>query len=149
MVDYHTCIKSIRAAVSHLHSLGLAHNNIIPDNIMMDQNDKPILIGFGSCVWSGHPVPLPSIPGWCDEIRAISAAEKDELELNRLEVWLKLRSTAEENMRRDLEKHLLKTTDAVDLGSIRKSVAVSEHVPTRFVPVILWNSEKFRFHRSQ
>lgn len=43
------CMDQIEAAVTHLHSLGLAHNDISPSNIMFDNIGQAILIDFDSC----------------------------------------------------------------------------------------------------
>lgn len=35
------------SAVQHLHSHGIAHNDIKPSNILLSQDDRPVLIDFG------------------------------------------------------------------------------------------------------
>jgi serine/threonine protein kinase len=47
--DIVRCFEGIKAAVQHLHSLGLAHNDLTPDNVMVDKEDVPVVIDFGSC----------------------------------------------------------------------------------------------------
>lgn len=47
-VDKKQLFAQLESAVSHLHSLGMAHNDINPRNIMIKDGD-PILIDFGSC----------------------------------------------------------------------------------------------------
>jgi serine/threonine protein kinase len=42
-------MRDIRAGARHLHSLGLAHNDLNPTNIAVDGDDDPILLDFGSC----------------------------------------------------------------------------------------------------
>lgn len=38
-----------KAAIVHLQSLGLAHNDINPENICMDANGEPIIVDFDAC----------------------------------------------------------------------------------------------------
>jgi serine/threonine protein kinase len=47
--DIDTCMRGIRAALTHLHSLGFAHNDVNPTNIAIDCDDNPKLLDFGSC----------------------------------------------------------------------------------------------------
>ncbi|PPQ84084.1 hypothetical protein CVT25_003604 [Psilocybe cyanescens] len=56
-------ISGIRAALDHIHSFGLVHDDVNPRNIMVDNAGNPIIIDFDSCV----PVGAPSrggTPGW-------------------------------------------------------------------------------------
>lgn len=46
-----SCIEALKDAVQHLHSLGLAHNNLKPMHVMFT-GDKPVLIDFKAC----HPI---------------------------------------------------------------------------------------------
>ena len=42
--------KGMESAVRLLHSLGLAHNDTNPSNVMVDEtNSEPLLTDFGSC----------------------------------------------------------------------------------------------------
>ncbi|KAI8633780.1 kinase-like domain-containing protein [Xylariaceae sp. FL1651] len=47
-LDHDSFFKAVESAVHHIHSLGLAHNDINPDNIMI-RNGMPVLIDSGSC----------------------------------------------------------------------------------------------------
>ncbi|KAI5988745.1 kinase-like domain-containing protein [Pisolithus albus] len=42
-------IQGVRAGLEHLHSLGYAHNDVTPTNIMIDDDGHPVLIDFESC----------------------------------------------------------------------------------------------------
>lgn len=42
-------MKGIESAAKHLHTLGLAHNDLSPANIMLDEYDNAIVIDLGSC----------------------------------------------------------------------------------------------------
>jgi serine/threonine protein kinase len=59
-------VAQLQSAVGYLHSLGLAHNDINPDNIMV-KNGLPILIDFGSCQVFGKHLQSLGTPGWCRE----------------------------------------------------------------------------------
>src|ERR1700760_801044 len=63
-IDTEVCMSKIESAVNHLHSLGLAHNDLTPMNIMVDKNDSPILIAFGSCGTFGATLITAGTPGW-------------------------------------------------------------------------------------
>lgn len=41
-------MQALKSALYHLHSLGWAHNDIHPNNIMVSEKGMPILIDFGS-----------------------------------------------------------------------------------------------------
>jgi serine/threonine protein kinase len=51
-IDKEKFMRALESAVHHLHSLGWAHNDLNPTNIMVDYSDEgdtvPILIDFGS-----------------------------------------------------------------------------------------------------
>ena len=50
--DRQRCLRGIKAGISHLHGLGLIHNDINPENIMMDgvvDDMEPVIIDFDSC----------------------------------------------------------------------------------------------------
>ncbi|KAF2487482.1 kinase-like domain-containing protein [Neohortaea acidophila] len=47
-------IHGVAAAIEHLYSLGLAHNDINPHNICIDSNEEPILIDFDGCLPLGE-----------------------------------------------------------------------------------------------
>ena len=46
-------IKGVRNGLKHLHGLGLVHNDIKPDNIMLRPDESPVIIDFDSCtpIW--------------------------------------------------------------------------------------------------
>ncbi|KAI1753983.1 kinase-like domain-containing protein [Xylaria castorea] len=47
------CMRGIEAGVQHMHDLGLVHNDLNPENIMID-GDDPIIIDFDSCKLEGE-----------------------------------------------------------------------------------------------
>ncbi|KAF8593061.1 hypothetical protein BDV93DRAFT_395692, partial [Ceratobasidium sp. AG-I] len=48
-LNYNTVVEDARNGTNHLHSLGLVHNDISPSSIMVDENDRGVLVGFESC----------------------------------------------------------------------------------------------------
>lgn len=50
------CMDQVEAAVAHLHSLGLAHNDISPTNIMFDDDGQAVLIDLDACAPQGTPL---------------------------------------------------------------------------------------------
>lgn len=50
------CMDQTEAAAAHLLSLGLAHNDISPSNIMFDDNGQAILIDLDTCAPQGTPL---------------------------------------------------------------------------------------------
>jgi serine/threonine protein kinase len=87
-VNVDECFKAISSAVSHLHSLGYAHNDICPMNIMIDENDIPFLIDFGSCQPFGRELMTGGTLGWMEGFFETSEASHDEYSLRKLKSWL-------------------------------------------------------------
>nr|POE93454.1 serine/threonine-protein kinase ppk4 [Quercus suber] len=52
--DKYALEDGIEAGIRHLHSLGLAHNDINPTNICIDLDQKPVIIDFDSCLPFGE-----------------------------------------------------------------------------------------------
>ncbi|KAG6203173.1 hypothetical protein E4U35_004584 [Claviceps purpurea] len=46
--DKDRCLEGIERGIRHLHSLGVIHNDIKPNNIMLDELDRPVIIDFDS-----------------------------------------------------------------------------------------------------
>jgi serine/threonine protein kinase len=87
-LDISACMRGIRAALKHLHSLGLAHNDLNLTNIALDVNDNPILLDFGSCRRFGEDLLSGGTSGWIDEDYSTSAQCHDELAIEKIEAWL-------------------------------------------------------------
>lgn len=60
------CMNSITSAVRHLHCLGLAHNDLIPSNIMVDESDTSFVNGYGSCQPFDNYLITAGSRGWID-----------------------------------------------------------------------------------
>lgn len=82
----------VESAIEYLHSLGLAHNDLNPDNIMVRRgnNDEiqPVLIDFGSCQPYGKPLDSLGTVGWYDKPFFHSELEHDTFGLAKLRKWL-------------------------------------------------------------
>lgn len=87
--DAEACMRKIESAVQFLHSQGLAHNDIKPTNIMLDEHDEPYMTDFGSCRPFGSLLITGGTPGWVDEEYTHSARRNDEIALGKLRTWLK------------------------------------------------------------
>lgn len=81
-------MDALEAAVSHIHSMGLAHNDINPDNIMIDDDELPVLIDFGSCALFGQPLQSLGTEGWYEHILFTSDTAHDEFALNKMRKWI-------------------------------------------------------------
>ncbi|KAI1286591.1 kinase-like domain-containing protein [Xylaria venustula] len=86
-LDHEAFIKAVESAVYHIHSLGLAHNDINPDNIMI-RDGMPVLIDFGSCQPFGMNLQSLGTDGWYEEEFFTSEAKHDEYSLKKLKQWL-------------------------------------------------------------
>lgn len=86
--DIDICMSSITSAVKHLHSLGLAHNDLNPSNIMVDEFDTAVVIDLGSCQPFGNDLITAGSRGWIDEEFVTSARKHDEAALGKIHAWL-------------------------------------------------------------
>jgi serine/threonine protein kinase len=87
--DVDSFMAQIESAIEHLHSLGLAHNDLNPMNIMVDHGDEKLyLIDFGSCRPYGCELITAGTYGWVDEDYSTSARRNDEVALEKLRTWL-------------------------------------------------------------
>jgi serine/threonine protein kinase len=86
--EVETCMESVTDAVHHLHTLGLAHNDLNPANIMVDEDDVTYLIDMGSCQPFGHALITAGSRGWIDEEFTTSDLKHDKVALDKLRDWL-------------------------------------------------------------
>lgn len=54
-LDRNVLISGIREGLCHLHGLGMAHNDLSPMNIMVDEFGSPIIIDFDNCAAFNQP----------------------------------------------------------------------------------------------
>ena len=84
-LDVHSCLKSVKNGLDHLHALGLSHNDINPTNIMLDNEDMPIIIDFDSCQREGELSFGVGTLGWTNGVgNGMSRRENDEFGLKQL-----------------------------------------------------------------
>lgn len=96
-LDVDSFMEQIESAIEHLHKLGLAHNDLNPFNIMVDEDNKTLcLIDFGSCRPFGSSLITGGTPGWISEEYATSAKSNDEAALKMLRNWLQRKRAAQE-----------------------------------------------------
>lgn len=85
-------MEALESAIDHLHSLGWAHNDLNPGNVLVDKSGMPVLIDFDSCHEIGQKL-LTSrgTEGWRDvDINDYDTSEKshDIFALGKLRAWL-------------------------------------------------------------
>ncbi|OIW22828.1 hypothetical protein CONLIGDRAFT_719671 [Coniochaeta ligniaria NRRL 30616] len=87
-LDKASCYRSIERGVQHLHSLGIAHNDINPSNIMLDDEDCPVIVDLGSCKAFGEVLTEAGTPRWNDGFDTVSTRNNDKIGLRKLREWL-------------------------------------------------------------
>jgi len=97
--DIENCMRKLVSAVSHFHSLGLAHNDLTPMNIMVNECDDPFIIDFGSCRPFETTLITAGTPGWIDEDFTVSAQEHDSIALHKIRKWLENRAATTKHPR--------------------------------------------------
>jgi serine/threonine protein kinase len=99
-LDKKSFIAKLRSAVDYLHSLGLAHNDIKPDNIMVRETPgaqpEPVLIDFGSCAPFGCEPYSQGTPGWCEGEFSTSEKKHDLYSLAKVGEWLETAGSPDE-----------------------------------------------------
>ncbi|KAM0433322.1 hypothetical protein ACHAPT_004198 [Fusarium lateritium] len=85
-------IESLELAIYHLHSLGWAHNDLNPTNVIVADDKRPILIDFGSARRIGEKLSTSrGTKGWIDcEMKDYTTSETrhDSSALIKLRTWL-------------------------------------------------------------
>ncbi|KAJ0415040.1 kinase-like domain-containing protein [Aspergillus carlsbadensis] len=86
-------LAKLKSAVYHVHSLGLAHNDISPYNIMVRETvgsqPEPVLIDFGSCAPFGSQDLLTfGTARWCEGAFSTSEKKHDTYSVRKIEKWL-------------------------------------------------------------
>ncbi|KAF5000376.1 hypothetical protein FGRMN_1844 [Fusarium graminum] len=101
-LDVEYCLQGIRDGLDHLHGLGLAHNDINPNNIMLDAGDNPVIIDFDSCKPEGEHLLKRGTPNWSIESSRTSSRENDFYGLRKIEEYF-ANGMEEENQDLDQE----------------------------------------------
>ncbi|KAJ5778391.1 kinase-like protein [Penicillium odoratum] len=84
-------LEGLLAAIKHLHSLGLVHNDINPANIMLDEDGTFVLIDFDSCRYIGESLrhtQTKRTHHWHDPAVDISLEKNDLDAFGDLQTWL-------------------------------------------------------------
>ncbi|KAI4863258.1 serine/threonine kinase [Hypoxylon rubiginosum] len=86
--DKGLCLQGIARGVTHLHELGLIHNDLNPSNIMMD-GDNPVIIDFDSCKREQERLgPKAGTEGWEIEGSGFARRENDIYGLSKIREYL-------------------------------------------------------------
>lgn len=88
--DRSAWFERVMSAVTHLHALGIAHNDIKPSNIMLDDDFQPILIDLGGCMEFGETTFCGGTHGFNEGFSRISCHENDYIGLAKVHEWLGL-----------------------------------------------------------
>ncbi|KAF1982243.1 kinase-like protein [Aulographum hederae CBS 113979] len=87
--DRRKVLDGVESGIRHLHSFGLAHNDINPANIMLFEDDTPVIIDFGSCRRDGESTKeAGGTYEWYDEEREASSPRNDLDALAEIAEWL-------------------------------------------------------------
>lgn len=87
-LDKDRFVDALESAVAYIHSLGLAHNDISPLNIMVGEDGLPVLIDFGSCAPYGQRLQSLGSPGWCEKLFYTSEKDHDDFSLRKMRTWI-------------------------------------------------------------
>lgn len=86
--DYSYILEGVENGIRHLHSLGIVHNDINPNNIMQ-YNDIGVIIDFESCRRQGKGLEgVGRTYEWHDEAVQVSIPENDFKALEEIRRWL-------------------------------------------------------------
>lgn len=86
-----TRLEGILAAIKHLHSLKIVHNDINPANVMLDEDGTLILIDFDSCRFIGESLRITGTKRthhWHNSAVEISLEKNDLDAFKDLQIWL-------------------------------------------------------------
>ncbi|KAH6957514.1 kinase-like domain-containing protein [Ilyonectria sp. MPI-CAGE-AT-0026] len=90
--DKEQFMEMVESAIHHVHSLGWAHNDLNPTNILMTEDGKPILVDFGSAHRIGEKLTTSrASKGWIDGgigEYTTSETQHDISALSKIRVWL-------------------------------------------------------------
>jgi serine/threonine protein kinase len=82
-------LSGTEAGIRKLHDLGIIHNALNPANVMITENDTPVIIDFASSTLPGVALDKTRrTHGWFDPDVHVSREENDLDALAELRVWL-------------------------------------------------------------
>ncbi|CAK7214961.1 hypothetical protein SCUCBS95973_002314 [Sporothrix curviconia] len=78
-LDVDMLLDRLEATVRFLHTVGLAHNDIKPANVLVHENGHPLLIDFESCAPPGASLSRQGTLGWVEpeHVNMVSRVEND------------------------------------------------------------------------
>ncbi|KAJ8123343.1 hypothetical protein ONZ43_g684 [Nemania bipapillata] len=87
-LDKERFLQGIENGVSHLHGLGLIHNDLNPHNIMI-QDGNPVIIDFDSCKKEGQELgPKRGTDGWCAEKMDYAIRDNDRYGISKIREFM-------------------------------------------------------------
>lgn len=87
-LDHVACYRGIERGVQHLHSLGIAHNDINPSNVMLDEGDCAVIVDLWACKPFGETLTEAGTPKWNEGFDRTSTVNNDKIGLKKLREWL-------------------------------------------------------------
>lgn len=83
------CLVHIEQGIRHLHSLGRIHNDLNPSNIMITEDDVPVIIDFDTASLPGANLDqMKRTHGWFDPQVLVPQASNDFEAIAEMRVWL-------------------------------------------------------------
>ncbi|KAJ5935162.1 hypothetical protein N7466_004709 [Penicillium verhagenii] len=92
-LDQEKFMVALESAINHLHSLGFAHNDINPANVLLDHAQMPVLVDFNSCKPIGEKLTYSrGTLSWTDEEDEWDTSETrhDFFGMEKIREWLKI-----------------------------------------------------------
>lgn len=80
--------NDIEAGLKHLHSLGYAHNDLNPNNVMVDAEDRLVIIDLGAAMPLGQFLHQGGTAGWNTGFEENSSVSNDEIGLRLIKEYL-------------------------------------------------------------
>ncbi|KAI0809158.1 kinase-like domain-containing protein [Irpex lacteus] len=80
-------LRGLKRGLDHLHSLGIAHNDINRNNVRLDESFSPVIIDFNSALPEGTPLTVGGTPGWLCTTK-VSSKSNDLFGLGMFAQWL-------------------------------------------------------------
>lgn len=90
-IDKGPFMEALKSAVDHIHSLGRAHNDITPRNILVNIAGMLVLADFDSCLPVGKKLTYSrGTPGWIEEDKSYTTSEThhNTFAIQTLQAWL-------------------------------------------------------------
>lgn len=94
-LDTDWLLARLECAVAHLHSIGLAHNDIKPSNVTLRADHQPVLIDSESCAPLGEATPCQGTDGRYESPNMASRVENDLYALRRMRERLGIKEGVE------------------------------------------------------